>query len=78
MLEVAIVEIEQAHRKESGVPGSCHAKRIVAAAGVGTLLGAGGLAGGPVIGVPTMALGATGGAVLSLLNCAYDLKEAHR
>lgn len=76
MFEVAVVEAEQCYRQTIKSPGSCQMERILSAAGVGALVGIGGFAGGPVIGVPPVALGATGGAVLSLLNCAFDLKDA--
>ena len=76
MFDVAIIQTEKAHGESIKPPGSCQPRRLAAAAGVGALLGVGGFAGGPVIGIPAVAFTATGGAMLGLLNCAYDLQDA--
>ncbi|MGA7436734.1 MAG: hypothetical protein WBW32_01235 [Luteibacter sp.] len=78
MFDIAVIEIERAHRDAPKIPASCQPERLTALAGFGALVAVGGFAGGPVIGIPSVALGASGGAVLGLLNCAHDLRDANR
>jgi hypothetical protein len=75
MLESMIEDLDRLANRTIEVPASCHPRRVVSAAGVGALVGLGGFAGGPIVGIPSVALGASGAATLSLLSCAFDLQE---
>jgi hypothetical protein len=75
VFELIIEDMERSAAKAIEVPASCQPKRMASSAGVGALVGLDGFAGGPVVGIPSTALGASGAAVLGMLNCAYDLRE---
>ncbi|UPG93463.1 hypothetical protein [Luteibacter aegosomatissinici] len=76
MIEWMIDELDRAAGRTIQIPASCEPRRLASAAGVGALVGLSGFAGGPIVGVPSVALSASGAATLGLIYCAFDLQES--